>query len=173
MSLKNSSLSKTSQLNTQIISLENSLLEKFSFLGDILNNGLTLRVKVTGRSMAPFLKGGEVLTIKKACPSSLRKGDLIFLRNRNGFLILHRVIKKIKAQNNIFIFQTKGDSTIYSDEAVLENNILGKVCLIEKTISRGKTKSIDMESSLWKIMNFIIALVSIIKSKTYSTARRI
>ena len=39
--------------------------EKLTFFEDILDKGLTLCVKVTGRSMSPFLQGGEILTIKK------------------------------------------------------------------------------------------------------------
>ena len=173
MSLKVSSLSKQLLLNAQVKQHAYPIHDKIGVFEDILNKGLILRVKVTGKSMTPFLKGGEVLTIKKASPSSLKKGDLIFFRNLDGFLVLHRLIKKMRVQNNMFIFQTKGDSIIYSDEAVHENDVLGKVRLIEKTISYGKTKSIDMESSLWRTMNFIIALVSVIKSKTYSAAHKI
>jgi len=32
---------------------------------EVLNNGTDLRVGVTGRSMMPFLRGGEVLTIRR------------------------------------------------------------------------------------------------------------
>ena len=143
------------------------------FFEDILNKGFILRVKVTGKSMSPFLKGGEVLTIKQVPSSSLRKGDFIFFRNLNGIPVLHRLIKKKKAKNNMFMFQTKGDYLMSFDEPVHETGILGKVCKIEKIISNGKTKSIDMESFFWRTINFLIALASVIKSKAYFVARRI
>jgi signal peptidase I len=143
------------------------------FFEDILNDGLTLRVRVTGRSMTPFLKGGEVLTIKKVHYASLKKGDLIFLRKLNGVPVLHRLIAKKKGQNNTFIFQTKGDSIMSYDEPVHEISVLGKVCTIEKVVSYGKTKTVDMETFLWKTLNFFIATGSVVKSKTYFAARRV
>ena len=41
---------------------------------DILQNGTDLRVRVTGRSMMPFLKGGEVLTIRQTPSLLFEKG---------------------------------------------------------------------------------------------------
>ena len=146
---------------------------KLGLFEDILNDGISLRVKVTGRSMAPFLRGGEILTIKKVPYTSLQKGDLIFFRNPHGFPVLHRLTKKKNVQNNMLMFQTKGDSLMSFDEPIYEDKVLGKVCMIETIISNGKTKSIDMESFFWRKMNFIIALISVIKSKAYFTARRI
>jgi len=145
----------------------------FRFFEDVLNAGLDLRVRVTGRSMAPFLKGGEVLTIKKVDYASLKKGDLIFFKNLHGSPLLHRLIKKKNVKNNTFMFHTKGDALITFDEPVCEHEILGKVHRIEKIVSYGRTKSINMESYLWRNINFIIASVSVIKSKAYFAVHRI
>ena len=60
--------------------------ETVAFFEDILNRGLILRVKVTGRSMLPFLAGGEILTIQKVPSFSLQIGDLIFSRPAKDFL---------------------------------------------------------------------------------------
>lgn len=145
----------------------------FRFFEDILNKGFTLRVKVTGSSMTPFLKGGEILTIKKVRYSSLCTGDIIFFRNPYGFPVLHRLVRKKKIQNNILMFQTKGDSMMSFDEPVHYTAVLGKVCTIDKVISHGKIKSIDMESFFLRNLNYLTALCSIFKSKTYFTIRRI
>jgi signal peptidase I len=145
-----------------------SATETFRFYEEILNNGLNLRVKVTGRSMTPFLKGGEILTIKKVPCSSLLRGDLIYFKNRYNFPIIHRIIKKRQADNGMSIFQTKGDALIAFDESVHENDVLGKVCRIEKSSLDGKTKHIDMESRFWRIINYFLTLINICKSKIYS-----
>ncbi len=134
---------------------------------DILNRGLSLRVKVTGRSMASFLRGGELLTIRKATGSSLHIGDLIFFKTVDGSLQLHRIVKKQLKDNTIF-FQTKGDALRNMDNPVCEYDVLGKVCKIEKIVSGGKTKQIDLESGMWKSINYVLALISLGKSKTYS-----
>jgi len=137
---------------------------------DILRNGTSLRVRVTGRSMAPFLNGGEILTIKKIPDSSFQIGDLIFFKTRYGSLLLHRIIRK--QYKDMVIFQTKGDAAVIPDEPVSEHDVLGKVYKIEKILSSGRTKHIDMESPFWKTINYMLAVINIGKSKTYTALRR-
>jgi len=146
--------------------------ETSALFEDILHKGLHLRCKATGKSMSSFLRGGETLTIKKVPSQSLKRGDLIFFRDRNGSLILHRIIKKSMKDNTI-IFQTKGDALIAFDEPVHENEVLGKVCKIERMIAGGKTKYIDMESYSWRRINYLIALVNLFRIETYSLFYRI
>jgi signal peptidase I len=137
---------------------------------DILRNGTSLRVKVTGKSMASFLNGGEILTIRKVPSSSLHIGDLIFFKTRHGIPVLHRILKK-ERKDNAHIFKTKGDAVLSIDEPAYESDILGKVCKIESN-SDGKRKYIDMESSLWRNINYLLAVINIGKSKTYPVLRR-
>jgi signal peptidase I len=141
--------------------------ETFRVYEEILNNGLNLRVKVTGSSMTPFLRGGEILTIKKVSGSFLHIGDLIFFKNRDGSPLLHRIVKK-QSRNNMYFFHTKGDALIAFDEPVYECNVLGKVCRIENSFSYGIKKHIDLESHFWRIINYFLALISVCKSKMYS-----
>jgi signal peptidase I len=144
--------------------------EKLMLFEDILNRDICLRVKVTGKSMASFLNGGEILTIKKVPSSSLHIGDLIFFKTRNGIPVLHRILKK-ERKDNKHVFQTKGDALLSMDEPAYESDILGKVCKIER-LSDGKRKYIDMESSLWRNINYLLAVINIGKSKTYPVLRR-
>jgi signal peptidase I len=144
--------------------------EKIKLFEDILNSGLTLRVKVTGKSMAPVLQGGEVLTIKKAPSRSLHIGDLIFFKNPYGVPLLHRIVRK-QREKDVFIFQTKGDALITIDQPVTERNIIGKVCRIEKLSSCGRTKQIDMESGMWKVLNCFRAIIGLGRSKVYILLR--
>jgi signal peptidase I len=119
-------------------------------------------VKATGRSMAPFLHVGEILTIKKVPCPSLQKGDLIFFKNRNGFLILHRIIKKRQDSDCMITFQTKGDAMIAFDEPVRNNKVLGKVCKIEDG-----SKYINMETKMWSRINYMAAVISLLESRLY------
>ena len=70
-------------MSEQIFAAKAELSDLFA---DILNKGLNLRLKVTGRSMQPFLRGGETVTIKKVPCSELRRGDLIFFDSPQGVL---------------------------------------------------------------------------------------
>jgi signal peptidase I len=130
---------------------------------EILKSGLNLRVKVTGQSMAPFLRGGEILTIKKEPLHALRKGDLILFKNSQGAPLLHRIIQKRMSSDDKITFRTKGDALIAFDEPVQYDRVLGKVCRIEKTNSTPKSKCINMESRKWRMINSIIAQTSVIK----------
>jgi signal peptidase I len=132
---------------------------------EILNSGLSLRIRATGRSMVPFLKGGEILTIKKGPDSSFHIGDLIFFKTRYGSLLLHRIIRK--QYRDMVLLQTKGDAVPGADEPVSEHDILGKVYKIEKILSSGRTKHIDMESPLWKTINYLLAIISSLQSRMY------
>jgi len=98
---------------------------------EILDSGSSLRVKVTGRIMAPMLKGGEILTIKKVPHLSLRKGDLVFFKDNPGNPVIHRCIKKSTSKDDI-TFQTKGDALLRPDKPIHHNQVLGKVFMIER-----------------------------------------
>jgi signal peptidase I len=137
-----------------------------SFFEELLNNGLELRVRVTGRSMWPFLKGNEILTIKKVTLSSLQIGDLILFKDSSGMPILHRIIKKSRIGDYQFYFYTKGDSLLALDDKVSGNEVLGKVCGIV-IIYDTQTQTINMESYMWRTINYLTALTSFGKSQIY------
>ena len=106
--------------------------EALTLFEDILERGLSLRVRVTGESMKPFLRGGEIMTIKKESPDALRKGDLIFFKNGHGPPFLHRLVQRRESPDGKFTFLTKGDALIALDKPVPYHRILGKVSRIEK-----------------------------------------
>lgn len=173
MSLKTSYQKNNPEAQSGSSSLTISEPEKLGLFEDILNDGISLRVKVTGRSMAPFLRGGEILTIKKVPYASLQKGDLIFFKNHHGFPLLHRIMRKGRFHNGKNIIQTKGDALMVFDEPVCENDVLGKVCIIEKTNPQGKVKLMNMKSFFRRNTNYLIAFFNSAKTNAYFTARRI
>jgi signal peptidase I len=126
---------------------------------DILRNGTDLRIRVTGRSMTPFLRGGEIVTIKKVSYASLQIGDLIFCKSRNTSPLLHRIVRKQRTDHGL-LFQTKGDAVRGADEPVSEHEILGKVCIIEKNFFGMGTKHVHMGSRFWKTINYLLAIMS-------------
>jgi|WetSurSiteA1Bulk_404760.scaffolds.fasta_scaffold27734_2 signal peptidase I len=142
--------------------------EKIALLEELLAKGLRIRIQVTGKSMSPFLQGGEILTIRRVPCNTLCKGDLIFFKTPENIPVIHRIVKKKRAEDNMYSFKTKGDSVLAIDEPVRENDILGKVCRIEKTATTGKRKQVDMEMPIWKGLNYSLALVSLGKEKIAS-----
>lgn len=154
-----------------ILEPEISVPMELKLFEDILNSGLSLRVKATGRSMSPFLRGGEILTIQKVPSCSLRTGDLIFFKTHDGLPLIHRIVGK-RLNSNILIFRTKGDALLCMDEPVSEHNIIGKVCVIEKKITGDRIRFINMRSGLWKTVNYTLAVISLGKSKIYGAVFR-
>lgn len=68
--------------------------ESYALIEEMLADGLKLRIQVTGKSMSPFLRGEDVVTLKKIQVGDCDVGDLVLCKNDRGLLMLHRVIKK-------------------------------------------------------------------------------
>jgi signal peptidase I len=139
-----------------------SPFEALSLFQDILSSGMFLRVRVTGRSMSPFLTGGEIIMIKKTPASCLRKGDLVFFKNLDGHPVIHRIVKKQKRGDDI-TFQTRGDALIGFDGPVREEEILGKVCVVEKG-----EEHYNLEAPHWRCANYLRAIINLYESRLYS-----
>lgn len=131
---------------------------------DILQTGASLRMKVTGRSMAPFLKAGEVVTVSRVPFPMLRRGDLILFRTADNQLILHRIIRKKRSRDASCIFLTKGDAAVSADNPISDNLVLGKVTKIARASLPGRTCLIDMDSSRWVVTNRLTALLQLFTS---------
>jgi signal peptidase I len=139
--------------------------ERLHLFQELLDRGLSLRVKATGMSMSPFLHGGELLWIRKVASSSLRRGDLVFCRSSEGFALIHRIIRIWQEGNGECTLQTKGDALGAPDQAASERQVLGKVFLIERMNSTHGCRVIDMESKVWRAINRLMAWISLISPR--------
>lgn len=143
-------------------SLTSSMSEATVLFEDILGAGSRLRVQVTGKSMFPFLRAGDVVTIQKVPDDAMGRGDIIFFKNSHGLPVLHRLIRKKRGSDDIVTFQTKGDALAAFDRPVSGHEVLGKVIKIEEKNSAGRMK--NMESFQWRTINHLIALTLFAKS---------
>src|SRR3990172_11116124 len=157
--LKSSSPYRQAAAEPELLMMKGFQPELLRLFEDVLSNGSSLRVRVTGRSMAPFLRGGETLTLRQEQSLSLRKGDLILFRSAYDLPVVHSIIKKRKTDDGTLCFLTKGDAQIAFDKEIHENSVLGKVWLVERPLPSGKTKHIDMNSLFYRSRNFLIALL--------------
>lgn len=60
---------------------------------NLLKEGATLPITVSGGSMLPFLAPGRDTVFIKAIDSPLKAGDIVFYRRENGRYILHRLYR--------------------------------------------------------------------------------
>lgn len=173
MSLKNSSHGKKIESDQKTVFPAAQDPDKIKLFEEILNSGTDLRVKVTGKSMSPFLRGGEILTIRKTSSSSLKTGDLVFFRDIEGNPILHRLIRKKQNKDATYTLQTKGDALISPDHPFREDVLIGKACKIEKISPGTGSKEINLESSAWRKINYLVAVAQIVKSHGYHLRGRL
>ena len=156
-----------------IISQAIPINEKVGLYEELLEKGISLQVKATGRSMSPYLTGGEILTIRKVQPGSIKRGDLVFFKDQTGFPVLHRIVRIQRKEKGQYIFQTKGDGTHTFDDPIPEDAIIGKVCKIECKTSSNGSKIIDMESFHCRITNYFLARYSLLRPMLSSLKRKI
>ncbi len=92
----------------------------------LLRQGLSVRIKVSGKSMKPFLSGGELVEISSVQLRHLRKGDILFFCEQQNTLLMHRLIRCRYADKTLYL-QTKGDACTEFDRFVSADQILGRV----------------------------------------------
>ncbi|MEW6358021.1 MAG: signal peptidase I [Planctomycetota bacterium] len=137
--------------------------ERIEFFEAILRRGADVRVRVTGRSMAPFLRDGDIVTLRAVPFSSLRWGDVIFFRNAEGLAVMHRIVRW-RRRGGAALVQTAGDAAACLDPPVSEGNVLGKVRLVERQRDGLGGRRIDMQAGRWRAMNSFLALVSLARA---------
>jgi signal peptidase I len=135
-----------------------SATEAAAIFEDVLESGSGLRVRVTGDSMSPFIEDGDVVTVRRVRPDSLRRGDLVFYKSDQGTPVLHRIVRERRKRDGTVKFQTKGDALLGLDAAIHAHAVLGRVCAVEKPGTGRRGKCVNLESRAQKAANFLLAL---------------
>lgn len=91
----------------------------------LLSEGRSVRFKLGGSSMFPFLRQGDVAAIDPLPMSQLKLGQVIVFEN-NGRWIAHRLVA-IKKDGNSLRLLAQGDSVKTPDSPVLEAHYLGVI----------------------------------------------
>ena len=98
-------------------------------LSDVLAKGVPFRFLAAGYSMSPFIRDGDVITIKPRTDTNLRNGAVAaYVRPKDGHLAVHRIVGRTEAG-----FALKGDHEPVSDYPVTASEILGVVDRVERS----------------------------------------
>lgn len=73
-----------------------NLQAMYPVIREVLDNGGTFTLTITGQSMYPFILGNRDRVTLSAVPAKLRKNDLPLYIRTNGQFVLHRVVKVCK-----------------------------------------------------------------------------
>ena len=72
-------------------------------LQELLAQGQSVSLTVTGESMSPFLRHGRDQIRLAAVTAPPQRGDMVFFRRRNGQYIMHRVLRRMPDGNYAII----------------------------------------------------------------------
>lgn len=91
-------------------------------------------IRISGSSMLPTLKSGEVTTVYKKYPyRELRKGDVVIVESEKGYSVIHRIVRRYRG--NLWV--TQGDNNASEDREVLSPKNFGGLALVgESTLAR-------------------------------------
>jgi len=120
---------------------------KCELAGEVLRCFGRLRLQVTGWSMLPAIWPGDTLELTPATCTDVSEGDIVLFR-RHARLFAHRVLR-----TNESTIVTRGDALPYSDSAVGENEVLGRVISVDRN---GKC---IRPSGRWSLAQRAIAIV--------------
>jgi len=95
-------------------------------LRDLLRDGIAVRFEVSGHSMTPFIRPGDVVTVQP-CPGRRPAVGAVLLLDAGNRLLLHRHVGW--AVGGIV---PRGDNTAAPDPTVAPGQVLGAVTRVER-----------------------------------------
>jgi signal peptidase I len=130
----------------------------------LLNRGSLLRFQAHGRSMYPFIKHGDIISIEQRNGSTVSKGDVIFYRKQDGSTAAHRLVK-VSGRKDKTVLLTKGDALKYTDPPVSPAQVMGRVILIE-----GRERNLKLNGWTGRMFGRFVAWMA---RRHYPNQRRI
>jgi signal peptidase I len=109
----------------------------FPLLGDLITDGFTVRLRVTGRSMAPYLRDHDLVTLRPVAPATIRLGDLVLTQQPGLPPLLHRVISRASNRDYGWLFRTKGDAIGRPDPPVGGEHVIARAVVISRELRLG------------------------------------
>ncbi len=89
--------------------------------------------RISGQSMLPILKNGDIAVIYKAYPyRKIRIGDVVIIKSKRGYNVIHRIVKRYRGGTWV----TKGDNNDREDYEVLTKKNFGGLALIGEGLNR-------------------------------------
>ena len=97
---------------------------------DLLDAGLQVRFRAAGRSMAPAVRDGDVLTVAPVAADHVAVGDVLLCDTWRG-PIAHRVIA-VDGAGSARRFVLRGDCSVENDRPVEATRVRGRLIAVER-----------------------------------------
>src|ERR1700691_1894788 len=108
---------------------------KVEMVSELVQKFGAARLRVLGSSMAPTLRPGDILSVRRAAPEEISVGQLIVFSS-GPRLITHRVVATAEDEG-VRRWVTRGDRTCCDDPTVLPENLIAVVESVSRRTSRG------------------------------------
>lgn len=115
---------------------------------EAVKKGHSVQTVVSGYSMFPFLRKGDLLTVEPVPMETIKRGDVVVFERQNTW-IAHRVIRIRQNENNQILI-SKGDTNFVQDEKVSSENYIGVVFSFERNVKKIKTDTIVKK--IWTLL---------------------
>ena len=89
-----------------------------------------LRLRVTGTSMMPAIRPGDLLSIGRVDLREASPGEIVLFARR-GRLFAHRIVDRGGGSSDPYLV-TRGDRLLENDPPVFQSELLGRVTSIER-----------------------------------------
>jgi SOS-response transcriptional repressor LexA len=117
---------------------------------ELLEEGMRIRITVTGSSMYPFLRDKkDSVELYRSSYDQLKRGDIVLIRRDNGEYVLHRVVKKDRKY-----FYMNGDAQQWWEGPIKPKQVIAKVTKVWR-----KDRCILCSSFLWRLASILWMLL--------------
>lgn len=96
-------------------------------LRDLLQGGRAVHLELTGHSMTPLIRSGDVATIVPCPPGRPRLGDVVAYAAGADRLVVHRIVRRSGDR-----LLPRGDVSPAADRPIGRDDVLGLVTRVER-----------------------------------------
>lgn len=97
---------------------------------EVVSSFGSVRLRVTGTSMVPAVRPGDLLSIRRVDLGEASSGDVVLVM-RGDRLFAHRVVARGGSSRDAYLL-TRGDRLLKNDPPVFRSHLLGRVTSIER-----------------------------------------
>ncbi len=97
-------------------------------VNELIGRGHGFRLSVSGSSMFPSIRDGDIVVVEPCDSRDLRLGDIVFYRRPRGHTA-HRLVGRCDGGANLI---TRGDALAPCDPVLSRSQVVGRVVVVER-----------------------------------------
>ena len=103
-----------------------------SIVKALFKYGYSLRFRARGLSMRPFINDGDILEVETIGTNPIRRGEVLLCQLGDGKILAHRLLRINSHNDGQILLYLKGDSQLSPGDLVSEDQIMGRVVMLER-----------------------------------------